>query len=161
PGSYFNGYIDDVRVWNTARTVSQLDANSTIELIGNEGGLVGYWKLNNNYSDITSSGHTLTAGNSPTFSTNIPFYVGGSGTLTTFGYAGTGYANPHAPTGINNGNGTTTLSYDNNGNLLTYATTSYAYDYRNRITQTIATSTATSTFVYDTNNDRVKQTVGS
>jgi YD repeat-containing protein len=44
------------------------------------------------------------------------------GNFTTKGtskytYAGTGYANPDAPTQIANGTATTTFGYDNNGNL--------------------------------------------
>ena len=36
---------------------------------------------------------------------------------STYTYAGTGYANPHAATQIANGVSTTTYAYDNNGNL--------------------------------------------
>jgi hypothetical protein len=43
----FNGNIDEVRMWNTARTEAQIKANMYKELVGNESGLVGYYKLNN------------------------------------------------------------------------------------------------------------------
>ena len=39
----------------------------------NEAGFAGYWKLNNNYDDKTSNGNDLTATNSPTFSTEVPY----------------------------------------------------------------------------------------
>lgn len=42
---YFNGIIDDVRIWNTARTASQISTNMTNCLVGNEVGLKNYWKL--------------------------------------------------------------------------------------------------------------------
>ena len=46
-GRYFlNGILDDVRIWNVARTQAEIQANMNIELIGSETGLVGYWKLN-------------------------------------------------------------------------------------------------------------------
>lgn len=45
-GSYYAGIIDDVRIWNTARTQTEIQANMYKELIGNESGLVGYWKFN-------------------------------------------------------------------------------------------------------------------
>ncbi len=42
---YFFGTIDDVRVWNVARTQAQISAGRQSELTGSETGLVGYWKL--------------------------------------------------------------------------------------------------------------------
>lgn len=72
-GIFFNGKVDDVRIWSTARTSSEINNNKSLELVGNESGLVGYWKLNNAYTDSTANAYTLTAVNSPTFSTNVPF----------------------------------------------------------------------------------------
>lgn len=65
------------------------------------------------------------------------------------------YSNPHAPTSIGTILGTSTLAYDNNGNLLTFGTTTYAYDYRNRITSA-GNGLATSTYAYDHTGQRVK-----
>lgn len=45
-GRYFDGEIDDVRVWNVSRTQKQIQDNMNKELVGNETGLVGYWKFN-------------------------------------------------------------------------------------------------------------------
>src|SRR3990167_6763854 len=42
-GNTLDGITDDVRVWNTARSNAQLDANFEVELVGNESGLVAYW----------------------------------------------------------------------------------------------------------------------
>lgn len=42
----FAGIISEVRVWNRARTKSEIKANMSKELTGGEEGLVGYWKLN-------------------------------------------------------------------------------------------------------------------
>ncbi|MDP4805842.1 MAG: T9SS type A sorting domain-containing protein [Crocinitomicaceae bacterium] len=41
-----NGSIDDVRIWNTARTASEIAANYTAEFCGPQPGLVAYFKLN-------------------------------------------------------------------------------------------------------------------
>lgn len=41
----FKGFIRDVRIWNTARSQAQIQANMFQTLVGNESGLVGYWKL--------------------------------------------------------------------------------------------------------------------
>jgi hypothetical protein len=67
---YFDGLVDDVRVWNTVRTAQQIADNKDTELNGNESGLVGYWKLNNSLADNTSNGNTLTNNNSATFVTD-------------------------------------------------------------------------------------------
>jgi len=40
---YFMGAIDEVRVWNFARSASQIQQNMSVRLNGNETGLVGYW----------------------------------------------------------------------------------------------------------------------
>jgi hypothetical protein len=42
---YLDGKLSDVRIWNTARTAQQIADNYNKRLIGNESGLVGYWKL--------------------------------------------------------------------------------------------------------------------
>jgi len=46
PAGYFNGSIDEVRIWKRARTVEEIRYNINMEIIGNEDGLAGYWKLN-------------------------------------------------------------------------------------------------------------------
>ena len=70
---YFDGLVDDVRVWNDVRTLSEIQDNLGKELNGDEAGLVGYWKLNNDYTDETSNGNDLTASGSPVFSTDVWF----------------------------------------------------------------------------------------
>lgn len=42
---YFMGSIDEVRVWNVARTPAQIQQNMSVRLTGNEAGLVGYWRF--------------------------------------------------------------------------------------------------------------------
>jgi hypothetical protein len=42
----FDGGLDEVRLWNVARSASEIQAMMTTELGGNEPGLVGYWKFN-------------------------------------------------------------------------------------------------------------------
>ncbi len=41
----FVGQIDEVRIWNIPRTVEQIRADMNKQLKGNEPGLVGYWKF--------------------------------------------------------------------------------------------------------------------
>ncbi len=42
----FHGLIDEVRIWNVARTEEQIQASWNRSLRGDEPGLVGYWPLN-------------------------------------------------------------------------------------------------------------------
>lgn len=70
---YFDGLIDEVRVWNDIRTGTEITDNKDVQLVGNEAGLVGYWRLNNNYLDETTNNNDLTASGSPVFSTSVPF----------------------------------------------------------------------------------------
>lgn len=43
--NYFDGLIDEVRIWNTARTQQEIQDNMNKELTGNETGLVAYYKM--------------------------------------------------------------------------------------------------------------------
>lgn len=46
PTGYFKGKIDEVRIWNTARTASQIQNNYLSELAGNETNLKAYYNFN-------------------------------------------------------------------------------------------------------------------
>ncbi len=43
---YFKGGLDEMRIWNTARSESDLRATMNMELSGSESGLVGYYDMN-------------------------------------------------------------------------------------------------------------------
>ena len=73
PANFFDGKIDEVRIWNVIRTQTQINDNKAIELVGNESGLVGYWKLNGDFTDSTSNGNHLSGYNGPAFTTDVPF----------------------------------------------------------------------------------------
>ena len=61
---YFDGQIDDVRIWNTARTEAQIHALMGEALSGAEAGLAGYWNFNegagSSVADLTGNGNTGT-----------------------------------------------------------------------------------------------------
>ena len=42
---YFPGFIDEVRIWNTARSQAEIQANMYRELAGTESGLTNYYKM--------------------------------------------------------------------------------------------------------------------
>ena len=44
-GRYLNGQMDEVRVWNVTRSTDEIRANMHSELLGNETGLVAYYKF--------------------------------------------------------------------------------------------------------------------
>jgi hypothetical protein len=58
---YWKGYIDEVSIWNVARSQSDIQNTMFGPLAGSENGLVGYWNLEQGYGgptvyDVTSGG---------------------------------------------------------------------------------------------------------
>jgi hypothetical protein len=57
----FKGIIDEVRIWNIARTESEIQSTMNQSLNGNEPGLVGYWEFDegtgSTTADLTSNGN--------------------------------------------------------------------------------------------------------
>ena len=76
------GKIDEVRIWNIARTQAELQSYMSTLLSGSETGLVGYWNFNEGtgttLTDQTSNDNDGTI-NGATWSTDVPF----TGTTTT------------------------------------------------------------------------------
>ncbi len=67
-GRNFDGKIDEVRIWNVARSQQDIENNMLTTLNGTENGLVGYWKLNDGLTsttvtDATAHGHNGTLNN--------------------------------------------------------------------------------------------------
>lgn len=48
----FNGVLDEVRIWNTVRSPSQIQAGKNIKLQGSEPGIVGYWSFDENGGQV-------------------------------------------------------------------------------------------------------------
>ena len=54
----FDGVVDEVRVWNIARTEGEIQANMNSTLAGTEEGLVGYWNFDDGTAkDLTTNGN--------------------------------------------------------------------------------------------------------
>lgn len=71
-GSYLQGLMDEVRIWNVARTQAQLKQNILYPPANNATGLVGYYKLNENGGTSATNATGGTNGtmvNSPTWQT--------------------------------------------------------------------------------------------
>lgn len=79
-GEYFNGNIDDVRIWNVVKTPDQLAASKNCELLGNEPGLLRYYKFNQGFD--TADNSAITSATDATANAN-------NGTLTNFSLNGT------------------------------------------------------------------------
>lgn len=55
---YFEGQLDEIRIWKFARTESQIKTLMYKKLVGNETGLAGFWPFdNNNAEDLSGNGH--------------------------------------------------------------------------------------------------------
>ena len=72
------GGIDEVRIWNVARTQAQLQSASSYELLGTEPGLQAYYKFNEtsgqNIFDLTGNNNTV-LGSTSSVDTNDPSRV--------------------------------------------------------------------------------------
>ena len=57
-GQFFQGQIDDVRVWNVERTAAEILADLSAQLTGSETGLVGYWTFDETSGNAIVDGST-------------------------------------------------------------------------------------------------------
>ncbi|MBX3229097.1 MAG: LamG domain-containing protein [Labilithrix sp.] len=75
---FFEGSIDEVRAWNVVRTAAEIQATMGKPLTGNEPGLVGYWRFDEesgpNVLDISArhADGTLGDGDAGTQPVRIP-----------------------------------------------------------------------------------------
>ena len=71
-GRYFNGKIDEIRLWNIARTQDEIISSMDISLNGDELGLVAYYNFNEGSGsqiiDQTGNNHNGTLNGNPTWS---------------------------------------------------------------------------------------------
>ena len=99
-GQFFNGSMDEVRVWNIARTADQIRESMYLSLAGTETGLVSYWQCNEAGGTLTkdnistNNGTMLNMGDANWVTSPLPFAAGtansqneASGTVT---FTGTG-----------------------------------------------------------------------
>ncbi|WP_172824433.1 BspA family leucine-rich repeat surface protein [Polaribacter sp. KT25b] len=81
PISMLDGNLDEVRIWNTARSSAEIVAYKDVELTGNESGLVAYYNFNQGNVNANNSGVTTLLDRQ----TNGTVY---NGTLTDFTLTG-------------------------------------------------------------------------
>lgn len=97
-GEYFNGGIDEVRIWNVARTPEQIFGSRNCELQGTDTGLVAYYKFNQGFDAGDNAGVTT-----------LNATTGSNGTLTNFALS-SATSNWLAGSPVTTGNTCTTLS---------------------------------------------------
>lgn len=71
--NHLDGFIDEVRLWSTNRSSTELSNNKSIELTGSESNLSFYWQANGNLRDRTTNYNVLTPVNSPAMVSDPPF----------------------------------------------------------------------------------------
>lgn len=77
---FFDGKIDDLKIWDKVKTQEEIDGQKAREIIGNEDNLLTYWKLNRNplndslnYGGVGIYSNHLNLVNSPTYSDTVSF----------------------------------------------------------------------------------------
>lgn len=69
---YWPGYLDEVRVWNVARSAGEIQANVSNRLSGAETGLVGYWRFDEGSGAVVADSSPV--GNFGSFQ-NTPVWI--------------------------------------------------------------------------------------
>ena len=89
PDSYFSGGIDQLRVWNTAKSSTDIAANMYVEMAGNETGLVASYDFNQGVANGSNSITTLTDNSTNAYNgtlTNFPTTMSGSASNFVAGF---------------------------------------------------------------------------
>lgn len=77
-GNFFTGYVDEVRVWNIARSQQSINNDRAKEITAAVTGLVTCYHFSEGsgttVADITSSANNLTLTGTPTWSSTIPVW---------------------------------------------------------------------------------------
>jgi hypothetical protein len=72
---FYNGQLDDLRIWGTARTASEISNNMNVQLTGNEPGLIAYYTFDQGVGGGNNTGVTTLLDSGP---------YGYTGTLNLF-----------------------------------------------------------------------------
>lgn len=72
-GSFYDGLVDDIRIWNTTRTAGEFSTFLNRNLVGTEAGIAAYYKLESAATDSTANANNLTLSGSPSYSIDVPY----------------------------------------------------------------------------------------
>ena len=85
---YANALFDDIRIWNVARTQSQIQAFMHRSLVGNDSGLLAYWRMDDasgtTLTDSSATGNTATLFGGTTWSNSAAPLMAGAGSALNF-----------------------------------------------------------------------------
>ena len=77
----FKGGIQEVRVWNVARTQSDIQSTMNASVVGNESGLIGYWRLDEGtgqiIEDLSPTNNSGVLGSTASVDVNDPVFSNG------------------------------------------------------------------------------------
>lgn len=71
-----DGHGDDLRYWDTDRTLAEIQSDYDTELTGSETNLRSYFKLNNNFDDVGPDDNDGSGYDGYSFSSDVPFLSG-------------------------------------------------------------------------------------
>jgi gliding motility-associated-like protein len=134
--TYFNGKMDEVRVWNTGRTASQIADNSQVDVTG-QAGLVVYYRMNE------GSGSTL----NDSSASSIPATIVGADWVSSFSSGVEIVGSTSACVGAEQ-----TLSHSISGGVWTSSDTSVLTVNSSGVVSHVAPGTATVTYSYSYNS---------
>ena len=74
-GAYLDGYLDNIRIWNVARSAEEINAFKDVSILGDTNGLIGLWEfdegLGTTVYDLSPNANNGTITNG-SFSTDAP-----------------------------------------------------------------------------------------
>ena len=129
--NYFNGALDDIRIWNVVRTQTQIATNMNQELNGDESGLVAYFKCNQGIPNGVNTGIATLLDETTVYNSSLSnFTVTGTTSNFIYGKLNTGvvteglllYVDPAVRRSYS-GSGTTVYDLSLNANNATLSTT--------------------------------------
>ncbi|MBF0327280.1 MAG: tandem-95 repeat protein [Alphaproteobacteria bacterium] len=130
---YFDGRLDEVRIWSDVRTATEIKENYTKHLVGNEDNLAALWHFDEASgtvaSDATLNNRDLTLSNGPTWDDLMTESVALNGSLQALAQGSETDSGALTYTLIGGNGGAThgTASIDNHG-VLTYTGSSQGTD---------------------------------
>jgi hypothetical protein len=78
-GNHYNGAMDEIRLWNVARSAREIARDMNKRPSGKPDGLVAYWRMNDGSgqiaSDETGNGHDMQLGDTPGVDATDPTWV--------------------------------------------------------------------------------------
>jgi len=85
-GRYTAGIMDELRIWNYARSQAEIQNDMNRLLVGNEPGLIGYWRFDEGSgqrsADLTGNGNTVLLGTSTASESSDPAWVASDAPLS-------------------------------------------------------------------------------